>query len=124
MLKRIFPEGFSRNTPYSPAVEAAGYVYTSGQVPVDAENKVVEGTFEEQVRVTMDRLKKVVEAAGSSLDKCVKITIYLKKMSDYAEFNKVYSEYFASEEFPARTCIAAGDLPLGAPVEIEAVAVL
>ncbi|WP_409344849.1 RidA family protein [Paenibacillus sp. MBLB4367] len=121
MRKAVYTEGSSKGDgPYSQGIVSGGFVWVSGQGPLDPKTgAVVGGTIEEQARLTMDNIKGIVEAAGSTMDEVVKITVYLERMSDFAAFNRVYQEYF-SQPFPARTCVQAGlDDIL---VEIDAVA--
>lgn len=110
--------------PYSQAIQANDFLYISGQIPVDPKTgKVNKETFEIECRLVLDNLKAVVEAGGSSLDKVVKVNIYLKDMSKFAELNKIYAEYF-NDSKPARACVQVGMLPLDVDVEIEAVALV
>ena len=108
--------------PYSHAVAADGLLFVSGQGPFTKEG-VAYGTLEQETRVTFDNLKKVLAAAGCTLDDVLKTTVFLANMDDFAEFNRLYSEYFPAN-CPARTCIQAGRLPLDIKVEIEAVAAI
>jgi 2-iminobutanoate/2-iminopropanoate deaminase len=108
--------------PFSPAIRAAGLVFTSGQVGIDpATGSVVEGSVREQAERTLRNVAAVLEAAGTSLDRVVKTTVFLKDLGDYAAMNEVYGRFFASAP-PARTCVQAARLPLDVLVEIEAVA--
>ncbi len=108
--------------PYSQAIIHNGIIYVSGMGAVDPEtNEIKLGTVEEEARLAMTNLRIILEEAGSSLDKILTITVYLKDMQDYARFNEVYKEYF-SGDLPARTCIQAGDLPFGTSVEVTATA--
>ena len=97
------------------------YVYTSGQLGLSPEG-VLPATIEEQTRQSLENVKAVLEAAGSSMDKVVKTTVFLKNMDDFAAMNGVYAQYF-SEPFPARSAIQVAKLPKDGMVEIEAVAV-
>lgn len=107
--------------PYSQAVVTGGFIFTSGQIPINPEtgNVEAEGIREQTDRICKN-LRAVLEEAGSSLDKVVKTTCFLKSMGDFAEFNKVYAEYFCSK--PARSCVAAAALPKGVLAEIEVIA--
>ena len=110
--------------PYSPAVIANGFVFVSGQIPQDpATGDLVTESFEAQCVRVFENLKLVLEAAGASLDSCVKITIYLKDISKFAEANSVYERYFGTGK-PARACIEASNLPKNAAIEADAIAVL
>ncbi len=108
--------------PYSQAVEAGGTVYISGQLPIDpADGRMPEG-IEEQTRCSLDNIGAILAAAGLGFDNVVKCTVLLADMGDFAAVNKVYAEYFRSEQ-PARVCYQVAALPMGASVEIETVAV-
>lgn len=117
------PNGAPVAAPYSTAVSAAGLLFISGQGPMARDGSgVVPGTFEEEARLTLDNLKIVLEDVGSDLEHVVKTTVFLADMERFAEFNAIYTEYFP-ENFPARTCIQAGRLPLDFQVEVEAIAI-
>jgi 2-iminobutanoate/2-iminopropanoate deaminase len=108
--------------PYSQGIAAGGFVFCSGQIPIDlATGKLVEGGIEEQTRQVLKNLAAVLEAAGSSLDDVVKCTVYLTDLNDFAAMNKVYAEFFKSPAPARATCQIAG-LALKARVEIDAVA--
>ena len=107
--------------PYSQAVKANGFVFTSGQIALDpATGAVVAGGIAEQTRRICENLKAVLAAAGSSLDKVVKTTCFLADMNDFAVFNEVYGQYFT--EKPARSCVAVKALPKNVLAEVEAIA--
>jgi len=107
--------------PYSQAVRVGDLVFTAGQVALDpATGKLVEGGIEEQTRRVLQNLAAVLEAAGSSLDKVVKTTVFLKDMGDFAAMNAVYAEFFPTDP-PARSTVEVSALALGALVEIEAI---
>ena len=107
--------------PYSQAVVIGDLVFTSGQIPINPETGAIEGaTIKEQAHQVCKNLKAVLEAAGSSLDKAVKTVCFLKEMSDFAEFNEVYAEYFTGK--PARSCVAVKEIPKGVLVEVEVIA--
>ena len=109
--------------PYSQAIVASGMVYTSGQIAIDpACGDVTATTIEAQSEQVMKNLTAVLEAAGSSLEKAVKTTCFLKNMSDFAAFNAVYGRYFTGK--PARSCVAVASLPKDVLVEVEVVATL
>ena len=104
--------------PYSQAIEVANLIFTSGQIPLNPETGVLEGTeIKEQTHRVCKNLKAVLEASGTSLKKAVKTTCFLSNMDDFAKFNEVYAEYFT--EKPARSCVAVKELPKGALVEVE-----
>jgi 2-iminobutanoate/2-iminopropanoate deaminase len=110
--------------PYSQAVLAGGWLFISGQIPIDPQTgRMVEGSFEDKVRRVLENIKAIVEAAGGSLKDIVKVTVYLRDISRFEEFNRVYSEYF-KEEPPARVVVEVSNLPKGADLEVEAIAYL
>ena len=108
--------------PYSQAVVVGDFVFTSGQIAINPASGNVEATtIEEQSEQVMKNLGEVLKAAGTSFEKAVKTTCFLANMSDFAAFNGVYGKYFTTK--PARSCVAAKDLPKGVLVEVEVVAV-
>lgn len=110
--------------PYSQAVSAGGFVFASGQIPIDPQTgEFVTGGVAEQTEQVLRNLAAVLEAAGASLDKVVKTTVFLADMTDFAAMNEVYARHFNSKP-PARATVAAAGLPRGARVEIEAIALL
>ncbi|MDD6130533.1 MAG: RidA family protein [Prevotellaceae bacterium] len=109
--------------PYSQAIEANGMVFASGQIPIDpSTGNIVEGGIEQQTHQSLRNVKAVLEAAGTDLAHVVKTTVFLSSITDFANMNEVYAQYF-SQPFPARSAVAVKDLPKGALVEIEVVAV-
>ena len=110
--------------PYSQAIIHQGLIYVSGQGPVDPEtNKLKSGTIEEEAELTLENLRIILEEAGSSLDRVLKVTVFLIDMEEFGRFNEVYRRYF-KKDLPARTCIQAGKLPGAFRVEIDAIAAL
>jgi 2-iminobutanoate/2-iminopropanoate deaminase len=108
--------------PYSQAIKVGGFVFTAGQVGLNPETgKLVEGGVEAETRQALGNLAAVLGAAGTGLDRAVKTTIYLADMSDFQAVNAVYAEALAGH-CPARSTVQAAALPLGARVEIDAVA--
>ena len=108
--------------PYSQAVEVSGFVYASGQLPIDpAAGVFPEGGIKEQTRQSLLNVSAILEAAGLSLANVIKTTVYLADMGDFADMNAVYSEFFKSP-YPARSAVAVKALPKGAMVEIEVIA--
>ncbi|HEY2919262.1 MAG TPA: RidA family protein [Candidatus Binatia bacterium] len=108
--------------PYEQAIKVGEFVYTAGQIPIDPKTgNFVEGGIAAQTRQVLENLKAVLEAAGSSLDRVVKATVFLKNMGDFAAMNEVYAEYLG-EAKPARSTVAVAELPRGALVEIDFVA--
>ncbi len=109
--------------PYSQAIEANGFIFASGQIPIDpVTNELVMGTIEEQTRLALTNLQAVLEAGGSSLDKVVKCSVFLENMDDFTKMNGVYAEFFNSP-FPARAAVQVARLPKDVKVEIEAIAI-
>jgi 2-iminobutanoate/2-iminopropanoate deaminase len=110
--------------PYSQAIATNGFVFASGQIAIDpASGKLSTGSIEEQTRLVLSNLKAVLEAAGSSLDKAVKCTVFLQDLKDYSQMNAVYGEFFKAP-YPARAAVQVARLPKDVKVEIEAVAVI
>jgi 2-iminobutanoate/2-iminopropanoate deaminase len=110
--------------PYSQAVRVGNFIYTAGQVGISpATGKLVEGGVEAQAQQVMQNLVSILEATGTSLTNVVKTTIFLTNLSDFAAVNKIYGGFFTAAP-PARTTVQVTGLPLGALVEIEAVAVV
>lgn len=109
--------------PYSQAIEAGGMVFASGQLPIDpATGSIVEGGIEQQTHQSLRNVQAILEAAGTDLSHVVKTTVFLSSITNFANMNEVYAQYF-QEPFPARSAVAVKDLPKGALVEIEVVAV-
>ena len=110
--------------PYSQAIIHEGLIYVSGQGPADPEtNELKLGTIEEEAELTLENLRIILEEAGSSLDRVLKVTAFLLDMEEFGRFNEVYRKYF-QKDLPARTCIQAGKLPGAFRVEIDAIAAL
>ncbi|MFP3867035.1 MAG: RidA family protein [Desulfobacteraceae bacterium] len=107
--------------PYSQAVAIDNFVFVSGQIPLDPEGKGVEGDIVVQTIQVLENLRAVLAAAGLSLAQVVKTTVFLTDMSDFAEMNRVYAEFFP-ENCPARTTVQVAALPRNAAIEIEAIA--
>ena len=110
--------------PYSQAIKANGFIFASGQIPLDPGTmRIVEGGIEEQTGRVLDNLKAVLEAAGSSLDRVVKTTVYLADMGEFAAMNEIYARYFGSTK-PARATVQVARLPRDVKVEIDVVALV
>lgn len=108
--------------PYSQAIEVNGFVYASGQLPIDpATGAFPEGGVQEQTRQSLLNVKAILEEAGLTLANVVKTTVYLADMGDFAATNEIYSQFF-SQPFPARSAVAVKALPKGALVEVEVIA--
>ena len=116
-------DGSSSNRPLSKVVKAGDFLFLSGQPPIDPETgKFCDGNIEEQTRVTLDLIKNTLEAAGSSLDKVVKTTVFCTNVAHYHRVNAVYATYFPSDP-PARTFVTVGSWPESFDIEIECVAI-
>jgi 2-iminobutanoate/2-iminopropanoate deaminase len=110
--------------PYSQAIIAGDYVFTSGQIPfVPSTGQLVSQDIKEQTRQCLENIKGVLAAAGTSLDKCIKCTIFIKDMNQFGQINEVYGSYFPSDP-PARSCVEVARLPKDVGIEIEAIASL
>jgi 2-iminobutanoate/2-iminopropanoate deaminase len=110
--------------PYEQAVKVGDFIYASGQIPLDpATGNLVENNITIQTRQVMENLKAVLSAAGSSLERVVKTTVFLKNISDFAAMNEVYGEYLGDVK-PARSTVAVADLPRDALVEIDLIAIV
>jgi 2-iminobutanoate/2-iminopropanoate deaminase len=125
-MKRVVKttEGPAPQAPYSQAIVANGFVFVSGQGPIDPKTgKIVLGDIRNQTKLVLDNIKTILEAAGSSLDRAVKCSVFLKDINDFAAMNEVYKTYF-KENPPARTTVQAGDIFAGIGVEIDCIATL
>jgi 2-iminobutanoate/2-iminopropanoate deaminase len=110
--------------PYAQAIRANGFVYTAGQIAVTPESgEIVDGGIKAQTRQVFENLAAVLQAAGTSVDQAVKATVFLRYMSDFAAMNEVYAEYLGGAT-PARSTVAVGELPRGALVEIDLIALV
>lgn len=110
--------------PYSAGVRVGNLVFTAGQIGLDpASGEIVPGGIEAETHRVFQNLREILEAAGSSLDKVVKTTVFLRDMADFVRMNVVYAEYFKGN-YPARSTVQAAGLPKGVAVEIEAIAYL
>lgn len=123
MIETIFTEAAPKALgPYSQALKVNGFVYCSGQIPINPATGTVEAeTIEDQTRQVIKNLAGVLEAVGTSLSAVVKTTVFIKDMNDFAALNGVYAEMFG-ETKPARSCVEVARLPKDVKVEIEAVA--
>ncbi|HEX2057427.1 MAG TPA: RidA family protein [Actinomycetota bacterium] len=124
MSKKIIstPEAPEAVGAYSQAVVSDGFVFCSGQVPLDpASGELLTGSIADQTRRCLENLSAVLRAAGAGLDDVVKVTAFLIDMNDFPEFNEAYGEFFGDEP-PARATVAVAALPKGAEVEIECIA--
>ncbi|MGI6218725.1 MAG: RidA family protein [Bacteroidaceae bacterium] len=108
--------------PYSQAIEIGDFVFTSGQIPIDPTTGVMPEGIEAQTRQSLTNVQNILEAAGLSLDNVVKTTVFLADMSLFAPMNAVYAEFFKAP-YPARSAVAVREIPKGALVEVETIAV-
>lgn len=108
--------------PYSQAIENNGYLFISGQIPINPQTgSLVTGTIREQTKQVLQNINNILIAAGYSREDVVKCTCFLKNINDFGEINQEYSKYFTSE-YPARSAYEVSNLPIGAAIEIEAIA--
>ena len=124
-MKQIVATGAAPKAigPYSQAIVHNGMAYLSGQIPLDpATNQLIDGDIAAQTARVLENLKAVLEACGSSLDRVVKTTVYIKDMGEFAKMNEVYGRYF-TENPPARSTVEAARLPRDVRVEIDAIAI-
>ncbi|MDT9330410.1 RidA family protein [Clostridium perfringens] len=109
--------------PYSQGVIVGDLIYTSGQLPLNPETKVLETEIKAATKQSLENCKAILENAGSSIDKVFKTTVFVKDLNDFATVNEVYGTYF-NENPPARSCVQVAKLPMDAPIEIEVIAKL
>jgi len=110
--------------PYSQGIKANGFVFCSGQIPFDRERDgMVTGSITDQTKQALKNIKAVLEAAESSMDKVVKVSVFLKDMDDFSEMNAEYAKWFTDKP-PARAAVQVARLPKDVDIEIEAIAVL
>ena len=107
--------------PYSQAIEVNGLVFTSGVIPVVPETGVIPEGIEAQADQAIKNLVELVKASGSTAEKEIKTTVFIKNMNDFAKVNEIYAKYF-TENFPARSCVEVARLPKDVLIEIEAIA--
>ncbi|AJC49197.1 RidA family protein [Allofrancisella guangzhouensis] len=108
---------------YEQAIVVGNFVYTSGQIGLKPDSNLISKCIKEQTTQVMENLKAVLEAAGSRLDKLVKVTIFIKDMNEFSVINEVYSSFLGSN-YPARSCVEVSRLPKDVKIEIEAIAIL
>jgi 2-iminobutanoate/2-iminopropanoate deaminase len=109
--------------PYNQGIVAGGFLFTSGQLPINPATGQVPSSIEEQTVQVLDNLKAIIEEAGSSMEKVVKCTVYLQNFSDFEVMNKIYATYFPTNS-PARATVEVSKMAKNALVEIDAVAVV
>lgn len=123
MIERLFPPGVpSPKNPYSPAVEAGGFIFVSGQIPLDAATgEMSYGDIQHETRLTLTNIQRILEGSGSSLADVVKVNVYLADERDFAQMNEVYVEFFGKDR-PARTTIGCKFANPTMKVEIDCIA--
>ncbi|MCD6136033.1 RidA family protein [Candidatus Bipolaricaulota bacterium] len=109
--------------PYSQGIRAGDLIFVSGQLPMTPGGELITDDIAAAADRSLQNVRAVLEAAGASMDDVVKVTVFLADMADFGAMNEVYKRYF-TEPFPARAAIAVKELPKGAPLEIEAIAVV
>lgn len=110
--------------PYSQAIRFGPLIFTSGQIPIDpATGKLVTGDIQTQTRRCLDNVKKVLKAAGATMENAVKVTVFVKDMNDFEKINQIYAEYFPNPA-PARSLVEVARLPRDVGVEVEVIAAL
>jgi len=107
--------------PYSQAVEWGGMIFTSGMIPVNPKTGEIPEAVTDQARQVLVNLTNLLEAAGTTMDKVIKTTVFIKDMNDFAAINEVYKEFF-SENFPSRSCVEVARLPKDVKIEVELIA--
>lgn len=110
--------------PYSQATEANNFIFTSGQLPLDpATGDFVPGGIKEQTKQSLINVKAILEAAGTTMDNAMKLTVFLSDMNNFAAMNEVYGGFFTEGKYPSRSAVEVARLPKDALVEIEAIAI-
>ncbi len=108
--------------PYSQAVMIDGFLYLSGQIPIDpATGSIVEGGIAEQAKMVMENIRAILKEAGMDMSNLVKVNVFVKDMGNFATINEIYSGYF-TEKFPARAFVEVSELPKSVMIEIEGIA--
>jgi 2-iminobutanoate/2-iminopropanoate deaminase len=121
--KTYMIEGLPKGGPYSNVVEAGGFLFVSGTLPVDTTNNIsIKDNVSKATELILNNIKKALTECGSSIDGIVKTTVFLKDAADFNEMNEVYKTFFPGS-LPARSCIAVKAIPGDYPVEIEAIAI-
>lgn len=108
--------------PYNQAIQAGGFLFISGQIPIDPEaNKVIEGDISVQTKKALDNIKNILVKAGYTFEDVIYVTVYLTDIRDYREFNEIYSKYF-NRDYPARVVVEVSKLPKDVKIEITTIA--
>ncbi len=108
--------------PYSQAIISSPFLFISGQIPINKDGTLIEGNVTEKTIKCVENIKEILAAAGTSLDKVAKVTVFLTSMDDFKTMNEGYEAVFKHK--PARSCVAVKELPKGVPVEIECIAIV
>ncbi|KXN88883.1 Enamine/imine deaminase [Leucoagaricus sp. SymC.cos] len=125
MKQKVFSAEANPPLPvYSQAIISKGFVFVAGNVGCDRNLKLVEGGIKAETVPALENIRKVLKAAGTTIDNVIKVNIFLSNFDDFQAMNEVYQEYFNPESMPARTCVQVAVLPLKAAVEIECTAAL
>lgn len=106
--------------PYSQAIKAGGFLYTSGQIPIDPATGAIPEGAEAQARQALTNVTNLIKAAGCDVSKTVKTVVFIKNMDDFGAINEVYGQFF-TEPYPARSCVEVARLPKGVLIEVEAI---
>lgn len=109
--------------PYSQGIITGNLVFTSGQIPFNAEGELISNDVQEQTKQSLNNVKNILEEAGTGLDKIIKCTVFISNMDDFPKINEVYQKFF-TEPYPARSCVEVARLPRDVKVEIEAIAII
>ncbi len=107
--------------PYSQAVEVNGMIFTSGMIPIIPETGEIVNGIEAQAKQALSNVKALLESQGSSMDRVIKTTVFIKNMDDFSKINEIYTTFF-SKDFPARSCVEVARLPKDVMIEVEAIA--
>lgn len=123
MEKKVYDiEGFVKAGPYSHVVEAGGFLFVSGSIPVDQKTGLkIMDDIRQATKLVLSNIKYALETVGSHLEKVVKVTVFLRDMADFGQVNDVYQTFFP-ENPPARSCVAVKEIPGNFPIEIEVIA--
>lgn len=121
-IRRYDINGFAKSGAYSHVVQAGELLFISGMLPIDYERgSKVTNDIGEATELVLNNISKILEAAGSRLDKVIKVTVFLRDIADFARMNEVYAKFFSTNP-PARSCVAVKEIPGGFPLEIEVIA--
>lgn len=120
-IASVAPKGAKTLGPYSPAVAAGDYLFISGQIPIDAAGNIVPGDIEAQTEQVFANLKSVLDAAGLTFANCVKATVFMADLGDFARMNAIYEKHVV-QPYPARSTFQVAALPKAARIEIEMIA--